>query len=41
MVAVIARLADAFDFRPDDARGLRRVARMLLTIGYGAGSIPG
>lgn len=38
---VIDRLADAFDFRPNDARGLRWVARILLRVGYGAGSIPG
>jgi uncharacterized peroxidase-related enzyme len=38
---VIDRLADAFDFRPNDQRGLRWVARILLKIGYGAGSVPG
>ena len=38
---VIDRLADAFDFRPNDARGLRWVARILLKVGYGAGSVPG
>jgi uncharacterized peroxidase-related enzyme len=38
---VIDRLADAFDFRPNDTRGLRWVARILLKVGYGAGSIPG
>ena len=38
---VIDRLADAFDFRPNDSRGLRWVARILLKVGYGAGSIPG
>jgi alkylhydroperoxidase family enzyme len=35
------RLADAFDFRVNDARGLRWVARILLRIGYGAGCVPG
>jgi alkylhydroperoxidase family enzyme len=38
---VIDRLADAFDFRPNDTRGLRWVARVLLKVGYGAGSVPG
>jgi uncharacterized peroxidase-related enzyme len=38
---VIDRLADAFDFRPNDERGLRWVARVLLKAGYGAGSVPG
>jgi alkylhydroperoxidase family enzyme len=37
----IDRLADAFDFRPNDARGLRWVQRILLKVGYKAGSIPG
>ena len=41
MFNVIDRLADAFDFRPNDATGLRWVARILLKVGYGAGSIPG
>jgi len=41
MFNVIDRLADAFDFRPNDARGLRWVARVLLRAGYGAGSVPG
>ena len=41
MFNVIDRLADAFDFRPNDAAGLRWVARILLKVGYGAGSIPG
>jgi uncharacterized peroxidase-related enzyme len=41
MFNVIDRLADAFDFRPNDAKGLRWVARILLKVGYGAGSIPG
>ena len=38
---VIDRLADAFDFRPNDERGRRWVARILLRVGYGAGSVPG
>jgi uncharacterized peroxidase-related enzyme len=38
---VIDRLADAFDFRPSDARGLRWVARILLNAGYSAGSVRG
>ena len=38
---VIDRLADAFDFQPNDERGLRWVARILLKVGYGAGSVPG
>lgn len=38
---LIDRLADAFDFRPNDDKGLRWVARILLKVGYGAGSIPG
>jgi alkylhydroperoxidase family enzyme len=38
---VIDRLADAFDFRPNDQQGLRWVARVLLKVGYGAGSVPG
>jgi uncharacterized peroxidase-related enzyme len=37
----IDRLADAFDFRPNDARGLRWVQRILLRVGYAAGSVPG
>jgi uncharacterized peroxidase-related enzyme len=37
----IDRLADAFDFRPNDARGLRWVKRILLKVGYSAGSVPG
>ncbi len=41
MFNVIDRLADAFDFRPNDDKGLRWVARILLKIGYGAGSVPG
>ena len=41
MFNVIDRLADAFDFRPNDAKGLRWVARILLKVGYGAGSVPG
>ena len=35
------RLADAFDFRVNDPRGLRWVARILLRVGYGAGCVPG
>jgi alkylhydroperoxidase family enzyme len=35
------RLADAFGFRVNDARGLRWVARILLRVGYGAGCVPG
>ncbi|HEY2745033.1 MAG TPA: hypothetical protein VGL86_10440 [Polyangia bacterium] len=38
---VIDRLADAFDFRVNDEKGQRWVARILLNVGYGAGSIPG
>jgi uncharacterized peroxidase-related enzyme len=38
---VIDRLADAFDFKPNDARGLKWVARILLKVGYTAGSLPG
>jgi uncharacterized peroxidase-related enzyme len=38
---VIDRLADAFDFQLNDARGLKWVARILLKVGYTAGSIPG
>ena len=41
MFNAIDRLADAFDFRPNDEKGLRWVARILLKVGYGAGSIPG
>jgi len=41
MFNVIDRLADAFDFRPNDAKGLRWVARVLLRAGYGAASVPG
>jgi len=41
MFNVIDRVADAFDFRPNDANGLRWVARILLKFGYGAGSVPG
>jgi uncharacterized peroxidase-related enzyme len=41
MFNVIDRLADAFDFRPNDEKGLRWVARILLKVGYGAGSVPG
>ncbi len=35
------RLADAFGFRVNDARGLRWVARILLKVGYRAGCVPG
>jgi alkylhydroperoxidase family enzyme len=38
---IIDRLADAFGFQVNDARGLRWVPRILLKAGYGAGSIPG
>jgi alkylhydroperoxidase family enzyme len=38
---VMDRLADAFDFRLNDARGLRWVARILIGVGYGAGCVPG
>jgi len=38
---VMDRLADAFDFRVNDARGLKWVARILLKVGYGAGCVPG
>ena len=41
MFNVIDRLADAFDFRPNDAKGQRWVARILLKIGYSAGAISG
>jgi alkylhydroperoxidase family enzyme len=41
MFNVIDRLADAFDFQPNDKKGLRWVARILLKVGYGAGSVPG
>jgi uncharacterized peroxidase-related enzyme len=41
MFNVIDRLADAFDFKPNDDKGLRWVARILLKVGYGAGSVPG
>jgi uncharacterized peroxidase-related enzyme len=41
MFNLIDRLADAFDFRPNDDKGLRWVARILLKVGYGAGSVPG
>jgi uncharacterized peroxidase-related enzyme len=41
MFNTIDRLADAFDFKPSDERGLRWVARILLKVGYGAGSVPG
>jgi uncharacterized peroxidase-related enzyme len=41
MFNVIDRLADAFDFRPNDQKGQRWVARILLKVGYGAGSLPG
>jgi alkylhydroperoxidase family enzyme len=37
----IDRLADAFDFKPNDSRGLKWVSRILLKVGYSAGSIPG
>ena len=39
--AVIDRLADAFGFVVNDARGLRWVSRILLKAGYTAGTIPG
>ena len=38
---VIDRLADAFGFTPNDDKGRRWVARILLKFGYGAGSVPG
>ncbi len=38
---VMDRLADAFDFRVNDERGLKWVARILLKVGYGAGVVPG
>jgi alkylhydroperoxidase family enzyme len=38
---VMDRLADAFDFKVNDARGLKWVARILLKVGYGAGCVPG
>lgn len=41
MFNVIDRLADAFGFQPNDDEGLRWVARILLKVGYGAGSVPG
>lgn len=34
-------LADAFDYRVNDARQLRWVSRILLRAGYGAGCVPG
>ena len=37
----IDRLADAFDFTPNSTRGLKWVARILLKVGYSAGSVPG
>jgi uncharacterized peroxidase-related enzyme len=38
---VMDRLADAFDFEVNSARGLKWVARILLKVGYGAGVVPG
>ncbi len=38
---VMDRIADALDFRLNDARGLKWAARILLGPGYGAASIPG
>jgi uncharacterized peroxidase-related enzyme len=38
---IMDRLADAFGFTVNDAHGLRWVARILLKVGYGAGSVPG
>jgi len=38
---VMDRLANAFDFEVNDARGLKWVARILLKAGYGAGVVPG
>jgi alkylhydroperoxidase family enzyme len=38
---VMDRLADAFDFKVNDAHGLKWVARILLKVGYGAGCVPG
>jgi alkylhydroperoxidase family enzyme len=38
---VMARLANTFDFRINDARGLRWACRILLGPGYRAGSIAG
>jgi len=38
---VMDRLADAFGFELNDARGLKWVARVLLKAGYGAGVVPG
>jgi uncharacterized peroxidase-related enzyme len=38
---VMDRLADAFAFRVNDARGLRWVARILLRAGYSAAVVPG
>ena len=38
---VMDRLADAFDFKVNDSRGLKWVARILLKVGYGAGVVPG
>jgi uncharacterized peroxidase-related enzyme len=39
--SVMTRLADTLDFRLNDARGLKWVQRILLGLGYNAGSIPG
>jgi alkylhydroperoxidase family enzyme len=38
---VIDRLADAFDFKVNDERGLRWVGRILYHVGYSAGCVPG
>ena len=41
LFCIIDRLADAFDFELSGARQLRWVQRILLRLGYGAGSLPG
>jgi alkylhydroperoxidase family enzyme len=38
---VMDRLADAFDFKVNDERGLKWVARILYNVGYTAGCVPG
>jgi alkylhydroperoxidase family enzyme len=38
---VIDRLADAFDFTPNDARGLKIASMFLLKAGYTATVVPG
>jgi hypothetical protein len=41
LFCIMDRLADAFDFEPSGPRQLKWVPRILLGVGYGAGSLKG